>query len=222
MSRIAPVAALAILLVLPCRAGVGAEPGPRDASEEPGSGWLLGGDRPGDYAVELEPSGGRLGTAAALLRSAVPHPEGFVSVMRWIEAEPHRESRLRLTAWLQAEDVTGWSGLWMRVDDLDAEGRTGVLAFDNMRGRPVRGTTGWRKVRVVLDVPEEADRIYYGFLLSGEGAVRADQFELEEVEPDEVRSTARLRLSTKPHNLDFDHPPGEPERAPEEGADPPP
>jgi hypothetical protein len=110
----------------------------------------------------------------------------------------------------------------MRIDDLDTEGRPKVLAFDNMRGRSVRGTEDWRKVRVVLDVPEEADRIYYGFLLSGKGAVRADQFELEEVDPDEVSATAGPRRPPGPRNLDFDHPPDEPDRAREEGNDPPP
>ena len=51
--------------------------------------------------------------------------------------------------------------------------------------RPVRGTrTEWTRYRVVLDVPEKANQIVYGFLLTGTGQVWADGIELEVVGDD--------------------------------------
>lgn len=213
----AVLAVLALVLALAPAVGLGAGASGR---AEGGSDWLLGGNRPEDYAVELEPDGGRLGTAAALLRSTATRPRGFVSVMRWIDAAPHRGERVRFTAWLQSEEVAGWAGLWMRTDDLDAPRQT--LAFDNMRRRPVRGTTDWTRHRVVLDVAEGADRIYYGVLLAGVGRVRADQLEIEAVDPEQVPTTGGPRLPPGPKNLDFDHPPAAAGGRSEEGVGPPP
>jgi hypothetical protein len=47
--------------------------------------------------------------------------------------------------------------LWMRVDK-----RTEVLAIDNMQRRAIKGTTGWQRYEVVLDVPKEATGVAFG------------------------------------------------------------
>ena len=168
----------------------------------PGSGWLLGGSAPQDFRVELEPAGGRHGTAVASLRSTQDSTTGFVSLMRWIEAHAYRGGRLRLSAWIKPESVGGWAGLWMRVDG--PEGRAG-LAFDNMQARPIRGTSGWRRHEVVLDVPHDAERIYYGVLLDGQGRIEVDDFDLQPVGW-EVPVTDQFAARAAPTNLDFDHP----------------
>ena len=173
--------------------------------EPKGSGWLVAGSRPQDYDVELEPEGGREGTLAASLKAIASSHEGFVTLMRWVEAPPYRGRRLRLTAWVKAESVDGWAGLWMRVDDRD---RKRSIAFDNMEERPIRGTSDWRRYQVVVDVAPEADRINYGILLGGSGRVWVDDFRLEEV-GDEVPITDTLAARSEPRNLDFDHPPEE-------------
>lgn len=167
---------------------------------ETGSGWLLGGSAPDDYEVATEPTGGRTGTRAASLRARVPEPEGFVTLMRWIDAAPYRGERLRLSAWVAPREVERKASLWMRVDHPD--GRR-ALAFDNMTDRPIRGTSGWRRHEIVLDVSNVADRIFYGAILDGPGSLRVDDFRIERVGP-EVPVTDTLRPTRAPRNLDFE------------------
>ena len=76
----------------------------------------------------------------------------------------------------------------MRLDD--AQGR--ALAFDNMQDRPLRGTGGFQTAEVVLDVPEAAERLSFGVVLHGPGALWVRQLSLEAVD-DEVASTDVLR-----------------------------
>ncbi len=201
--------ALAVLVALYALVAVGPAlaAGPtQGAAETKGAGWLVGGSNPGDYRVDFEPRGGRHGTAAALLQPVVSAPHGFVTVLRCPGAAPYRGRRLRLSAWVKAEDVGGWSGLWMRVDP--AVGK-GSLAFDNMQPRAIRGTRDWRRYQVVLDVAPEAGRICYGFLLDGPGRVWVDDVALDEVGTD-VPETSQYRPERAPANLDFDHPPESP------------
>jgi hypothetical protein len=80
---------------------------------------------------------------------------------------------VRLSAFVKGKDVQQ-GGLWMRVDTLKA-----TVGFDNMQNRPVAGTTDWKKYEIVLDVPQEAVFLPFGFLLVGKGQLWADDFQLE-------------------------------------------
>jgi hypothetical protein len=59
---------------------------------------------------------------------------------------------------MKSEEVTGWAGLWMRVD----KGKE-VVAIDNMQGRAIKGTTSWQRYEVVLDVPRTQQALRLGF-----------------------------------------------------------
>lgn len=43
-----------------------------------------------------------------------------------------------------------------------------------MQGRPIKGTSGWKKYEIVLDVPNEASNIAFGALLNGTGQIWVD------------------------------------------------
>lgn len=97
---------------------------------------------------------------------------------------------------------TGWSGLWMRIDD--AFSRT--LVLDNMQNRPIQGTTGWNHYSCVLDVPKDAAVISIGILLSGQGKIWFDNAVFQEV--DSSVPTTELDLTKElpdaPSNLSFE------------------
>jgi hypothetical protein len=173
---------------------------PRREPSESSSDWLLGGSSPDPYEVTLEPEGGRDGSRSVAIRSRVAEPGGYVSFLRWIDAAPYRGERIRLSAWVAPEKVSGKGGLWLRVDH--PNGRR-ALAFDNMETRPIRGTSGWRRHELVLDVSAIADRIFYGALLDGAGRLRVDGFEIEVVGR-EVAVTDMIRWAPGPENLDFE------------------
>jgi hypothetical protein len=83
-----------------------------------------------------------------------------------------------------------------------------MLAFDNMAGRPVAGTTDWDHYAVVLDVPDEARAIALGVLLVGEGQAWMSDFNVEIVGPEVKTTDAGMvaALPKRPQNLDFSEP----------------
>ncbi len=94
-------------------------------------------------------------------------------------------------------------------------GTRAALAFDNMKDRPIKGTTEWRKYEVVLDVPEEAEDIFFGFLLHGTGRAWVDDITFDVVGRDVATTDLRLEpqindegpspdLPKEPRNLDFE------------------
>jgi len=58
----------------------------------------------------------------------------------------------------------GFAGLWWRAD-----GEAGVLAFDNMQAREIKGDTDWKEYEVVLEIPEKTININFGVILPGDG-----------------------------------------------------
>ncbi len=87
-----------------------------------------------------------------------------------------------MRAELRAGRVAGWGGLWLRVDGPRGE----VLAFDNMQDRPLRGTTSFAWLQVVLDVAQEAERLSFGVMLHGPGALFVRELQFEEAPPESV------------------------------------
>ena len=83
--------------------------------------------------------------------------------------------RVKFTGYLRSDMENGaWAGLWMRVD-VDSR----PVAFDNMGKRPVKGRTDWKQYSVVLDVPNDATNINFGFLIAGEGTLWGDELNFE-------------------------------------------
>ncbi len=157
------------------------------------AGWTLTGSAHTDYALERVRT---VDGTAARLAAQTQAPSGFGTLAQVVEAEPYRGLRVRLSAQVEADGVAGRAGLWLRVDGADA-----VLAFDNMEDRPISGTAASRRYAVVLDVPESAERLAYGVLLSGAGAVVVDNVEVEPVGAD-VATTDQLEapLATPPNS----------------------
>ena len=197
MNYLALVAAVVVATVLSLAAAAPNGPAPQ--------GWMLSGSTATAYEVGIAPQGGQSRGPAAYIKSK-DKPQGFGTLMQTIQASDYRGKRVRFAATVRTEDVASWSGLWMRVDsERGSDGRPRMLAFDNMQGRPIKGTTGWQRYEVVLDVSESAAAIAYGILVNGAGAAWLDAVTLEVV-PASVPSTAIEQgppLPTRPQNLDF-------------------
>lgn len=168
-------------------------------------GWHVAhGTNEGNYRLGIDP--GSPGTALIESRpdrdSSIDRASGETAVlMQSILADPYRGGRLMLTAELRTEDAET-ATLWMRVDP--AEGR--YLRFDNLMrrpGGPLEGSNGWTERHIVLDVPEAAAAIHYGFFLRGSGKVWARRFQLEAVGADVATTEPGPRYLSRPTNLDF-------------------
>lgn len=139
--------------------------------------WFKAGTAPEAYSMDLVPHAGQPGVRIS--SRGVDQPvERFGTYMHTISAAPFRGKKLRFSASASAKDVTGWGGLWMRVD----AGKT-PIAFDNMQDRPFVGDLPQNKHEVILDVAPSATTISYGVLLAGSGSVTLLDASLQIVEP---------------------------------------
>ncbi len=164
-------------------------------------GWALKGDSPERYEVGFDNATTHDGKPSVYLKSIADKNPGFGTVTQWFLADHYHDKRLQLSAWIKTEKVDDAAALWMRVDG--SEGK--VLTFDNMETRPIKGTNDWKKYSVVLDVPAEARKVSFGFLLYGTGKIWTSDVELHPVGP-EVASTNIWKegfAPLEPVNLQF-------------------
>ncbi len=88
----------------------------------------------------------------------------------------------------------------MRVDKGNTE-----VAYSDMHEHPIKGTTNWISYDVAVDVPKDADEIFFGFLLFGTGEIwlSGTQFQIVDANTGAVLSQPDATLLDKPSNLDF-------------------
>lgn len=162
-------------------------------------GWFMAGSKPDEFAAGVDAEHAHEGHASAFLKSRQSSVDGFGTLMQNIRAERYQGKRVRLSGLVYSKDVEGWAGLWMRVD----QGKD-MVAFDNMQGRPIKGTTDWQRYDVVLDVPQDATGISFGILLAGTGEVWLSATKFDVVGTDvPVTSPGASNLPEKPVNLEF-------------------
>jgi C-terminal processing protease CtpA/Prc len=156
------------------------------------------------------------GSASGHVASTSSVTDGFGALTQVFRADQYRGKRVRFSAFVKTKDATTGAGLWVRVD-----GNGGVLAFDNMSNRYIRGTTDWTKTSIVLDVPTDAVGVAIGLLMPGSGDAWIDDASFEVVGSD-VASTNMMppapnpaeaeqqrrryaNAPAAPSNLDFEH-----------------
>lgn len=89
----------------------------------------------------------------------------FGTATTFAEGAAFRGRRVTIRAMFRTKDADAAS-IWVRAD---GGGKT--LALENNMSRAVAGTTGWTGQTAVLDFPAGTERIAYGVLLVGRGAV---------------------------------------------------
>ena len=140
------------------------------------------------YEMSLEKSSELKEENILTIRSVKSKINGFGTIMKTIKSDLYLGKTIKMSGYVRCENVKSWSGLWMRVDYYDVA----VLAFDNMRRRPIKGTKDWAKYEIVLHVPAEATAITYGILLNETGQVWFKNVVLEVVE-DTVEETGQIK-----------------------------
>lgn len=110
--------------------------------------------------------------------------------------DAYRGRLVHLSAELKGANCDRAATIWMRIDSAEP-GKW--LRFDNLIDRdgagPLTGTFGWTPRHIVLDVPEEAERIVFGILLQGTGRMLARRIELNAAPPGAKRTDYPLRPS---------------------------
>lgn len=166
-------------------------------------GWFISGSHPMDYEMGIERTIVHQGSTSGYLQALTPVNEGgFGTMMQQFKAEKFRGKRMRFSGFVRTENVKGYCGLWMRVDNQTDD----MLQFDNMSNRPIVGNTNWNHYEVVLDVPEASAVISIGILLMGSGKVWVDSFQFEEVDRNTpvTNMDPTLEMLDEPTNLSFE------------------
>jgi Glyoxalase superfamily protein len=171
--------------------------------------WIIDGERQELYRAGIVKKDGAPAALVSYRRTA-DDPEfkeglgGYISILQIVSAEAHRGKRLELAADLACQDVFGAGTLWIRIEDAARK----VLAFDNneqRRGGVVRDTKGWERRNIVVDVPEDADTLFFGFYLRGSGSLWVRNYSFAAV-TDTISPTAKLNradIAPAPRSLDF-------------------
>ena len=174
-----------------------------DGSRSLPQGWIKTGSAPGQYEMSVQPrTTGSTNLSFVLKSKADADANKFGTLMQQFQAADYRGQSVRFSANVKARDVTGSGQLWMRVDDENGK----VIAFDNMDGRAIKGTTSWARVEVVLPVASNAHVISFGTMMQGKGEFAITDLEITAV-PSSTPSTAPqpqiVPMPVKPINLDF-------------------
>lgn len=124
-------------------------------------------------------------------------------LLQKIAAQEYRSHRVRISGYISSKEVTGRTGIWIRIDDKQGQ----VLGFENMADQPISGNTPWTKVSLEIDIPVKADEIHFGLLLTGMGQANLDDLEFTILGPSQPSRTVRRyirALPTHPVNLEFE------------------
>ena len=178
----------------------------REVTVKVPDGWIVDGRAPDAYSGGLMPGLVQRGKPVISLKSRsdlsenMP-PDPFVSVLQIVNAVPYHGKRLRIACAIRTFNVKGSATIWLRFDGTSGQ----AISFNNLENDPVngalKGTNDWSKREIVLDVPEGAAQIVFGFYLAGEGEAQYSDFLFETVGRD--KSLTMEQLPKEPRNLGF-------------------
>jgi hypothetical protein len=175
-------------------------------------GWFKAGNNPKAYRVGIDNKIFRHATKSAFIESIDKQPTGFCTLMQTISDQTYSNKRVRMTGYIKSEGKADTALMWVRIDDLDKR----VMAdFDNMRKRPVKGTSDWNKYEIVFDVPSSKCTINFGLVLIGSGKAWMDNVAFEIVDKSTMKTATNSGVplpsgyvgkeAPKISNLDFEN-----------------
>jgi C-terminal processing protease CtpA/Prc len=132
------------------------------------TGWR-GGDR---RTIHVDSSIVHSGKAAARIERTAITEDKFSTLTNSVPVN-FGGSRVELRGWVRVDSVSEGAGLWMRQD-----GPRGMLEFDNMADRRLRGTSDWAEYTISLPLNPAARELFFGFLLAGDGTAWVDDLQL--------------------------------------------
>ncbi len=139
------------------------------------------------------------GTWSARLERSFGSAQAFSTITKAIPIT-FAGSQIELRGYLKTQDVSGFTGLWLRED-----GDTPGLAFDNMQKRGLNGTTDWTEYSINLPLHADATQLFFGVLISGTGKTWADDLQiLVDGKPiwEAPRRRERETVLTRDHEFD--------------------
>lgn len=140
-------------------------------------GWLPTGTSPEKYRMKIRFKNGKTQIKNVTIEAVSEQysSEEFGTILKELDADFYRDKRVCFSGTISTSNVTGWSGLWLKV--CDNLGNT--LKLDNMLDRAVTGSVSKKECSCIMDIPSAADEIYIGFLLCGGGKIRVEDINFQ-------------------------------------------
>lgn len=134
-------------------------------------GWFVWGS---DYNLQKDANTFHQGKYSIAISPVNDEPGNAFGCAAYRIPAQYAGSEIELRAYVKMENVRdGQVGLLLRID-----GTSGSLAFDNMMGRGIRGTSDWTQYSTKLLYPKGAKTIFLGVMLKGKGKIWADDFQV--------------------------------------------
>ena len=129
--------------------------------------------RPQDYAAAADGD-------AAVLSSAAPRPAGSAALVQSVFADDYRGAAVVFRGEIRTEPGTEQAGL--RLEILRHWWRTGRTPRED-HGVTIAGGNRWSGHEVTALIPEDADMIRFGIMLTGTGSIALRNPELRAADP---------------------------------------
>ena len=124
--------------------------------------WTVAGSNSKNYVLGTE----KKSHNRAFIESINNNKKGFGFMMRYTKnINAYKGKRISMSAYISAVNVKGFAGLWIAPDGKNYK-EVGHLS----------GTTGWKKINIILNVPKNATDLRFGVKLKGSGKVWANNF----------------------------------------------
>lgn len=134
-------------------------------------GWFVWGN---DYNLQKDANTFHQGKYSIAISPVNEEPGKAFGCATYRIPAQYAGNEIELRAYVKMEDVRdGQMGLLLRID-----GTSGSLAFDNMMGRGIRGTSDWTQYSTKVLYPKGAKTIFVGAMLMGKGKIWVDDFQV--------------------------------------------
>ena len=182
--------------------------------------WLLYSPFPDAYRLRSDHAVVWQGSSSARIEIVLPDSSqrSFGGALQTIRADAYRSRRVRFSAIVKTRGADA-ATIAIGADDQNGTQVTGkFMLVDERREFPVRGSSGWTPLTMVIDIPDTAVALNYGAFLLGGGVLWVDTARLETVDattpltnlpalrgPPHVSEPARIEgLAAVPMNMDFE------------------
>jgi len=140
--------------------------------------WGPTGTHPEDYEMGGNPFE-KADQDIAFMISKRDNAQGFGGYATSFDTKDFINTRIKLSCDIKLKDVENQASIWMRVDGKDKA----PLGFDNLQNRPPsKDIIGWQHHYIVLDIPDNSNRLLIGLLLVGKGELYVKNMVFENVD----------------------------------------
>jgi hypothetical protein len=144
---------------------------PAASTPSPLEGWVVAGAAAAEYTAAADATVTHEGRATVVFRPIGETGSRYATFMTGQDCTPFRAHRVRASVWVRTIGVTGRGDFWLRAQAPDSPADGAGMASTRQRLRP-DGEFG--RYDLVLDVPQECDRLQLGVGLGGPGMLWMD------------------------------------------------